>query len=335
MPKPRLAQFFAAALACVFGIVQSAEAQELQLQSLWQQGLDLADEHLADYGYEVDREALAGVPRLNEALQFLDGVDDALENGTLEQLAQMKPTVEASIQWLEQWPAAEPYTAWLRQQMDYFDVAEESVAESRDVPAQTVPPPRPLSLPPAPAPASPTAHKKAEQTARSAAMWEKRMAHRAAPSGAAALVPKLKPIFRKSGLPEELVWLAEVESGFKPHARSPVGAVGLFQFMAPTARRFGLNPERPDERLDPEKSASAAAAYLRILHRRFGSWPLALAAYNAGEGRVSKALKTAQVSSFEEIADILPLETRMYVPKIDAVIQKREGTRLTQLPAPR
>ncbi len=328
-----LASFCVAAIA-VLGFVPDLRAQEFQIDSLFQRGLDFADEQLGAHGYELDREMIASIPRFSDVMQFLSGVEDALETGTIEQLAQMKPTVEASIQWLNQWPAAEPYTAWLQQQMDYFAVAEESVAASGAVPTGSVATPRPLSLPPPPAPVPAATHRKTEQAARSAAVWKKRIADRPAPSGAAVLVPKLKPIFRENGIPEELVWLAEVESGFKPDARSPVGARGLFQFMPPTARRFGLSSERPDERLDPEKSARAAAAYLRVLHRRFGSWPLALAGYNAGEGRVGSALKKQNATTFEEIADVLPLETRMYVPKIDAVIQRREGKELTRLPAP-
>lgn len=326
---------WARVVVCGCFLVSPVIAQELQVDALWQKGIDLVDRQLDAHGYELDREALAAVPRIDEVTQFLSGVEDALNNGTVEQLAWLKPEVDASIQWLEQWPAAEPYVSWLREKADYFAVAEESVAAVPEVPHRPSPAPRPLALPPPPAPTAPATHKKVEQSARSAEIWKKRMANRAPPSGASELAPKLKSIFRENGLPEELVWLAEVESGFNPRARSPVGASGLFQFMPATARRFGLNPERPDERQQPDKSARAAAAYLRVLHRQFGSWPLALAGYNAGEGRVARTLKQRKASSFDDIAEVLPLETRLYVPKIAAVIERREGIQLAHLPPPR
>jgi len=151
------------------------------------------------------------------------------------------------------------------------------------------------------------------------------MAGRQVPGNAADLVPGLKDIFRQEGVPPELVWVAEVESSFNPQARSPAGALGLFQLMAPTARQYGLSVDNPDERRDPEKSARAAARCLKDLHRQFGSWPLALAAYNSGTGRVSKALKQTNGRTFEDIADGLPMETQMYVPKVLALVSLREN----------
>jgi membrane-bound lytic murein transglycosylase D len=119
-----------------------------------------------------------------------------------------------------------------------------------------------------------------------------------------------------------------------PSAKSPVGAAGLFQFMAPTARRFGLKSCPVDERFAPEKSAQAAAKYLKVLHQRFNSWPLALAAYNAGEGRVGRLLKNSSAKTFEAIEDSLPIETQMYVPKVMATVALREGVDPAKLPAP-
>jgi membrane-bound lytic murein transglycosylase D len=127
------------------------------------------------------------------------------------------------------------------------------------------------------------------------------------------------------GVPPELAWLAEAESSLNPQARSPVGAKGLFQFMPETAKSMGLSTFLPDERTHPEKSARAAARYLRTLHGRFGNWALALAAYNAGEGRVSRTLAKHGAKSFTAIADALPAETRMYVPKVCALIAMRAG----------
>ncbi len=146
--------------------------------------------------------------------------------------------------------------------------------------------------------------------------------------------PSLKAIFEEEGIPPELIWLAEVESSFNPAARSPVGATGLFQFMPATAERFGMKVAPRDDRLDPHKSARAAAQYLRFLHGRFDSWPLALAAYNAGEGRVGRVLKQHNGTSFEDIAVHLPSETQMYVPKVLATVALREGIDPTTLPPP-
>jgi membrane-bound lytic murein transglycosylase D len=149
------------------------------------------------------------------------------------------------------------------------------------------------------------------------------------------LVPRLKDIFRSEGVPPEWVWIAEVESSMNPKARSPVGARGLFQFMPATAERFGMRVSWPDERTDPEKSARAAAHYLTLLYKRFDSWPLAIAAYNAGEGRVGRALNATGTSSFAAVAPHLPAETRLYVPKVMATVAARESIAdPEQLPAP-
>ena len=155
------------------------------------------------------------------------------------------------------------------------------------------------------------------------------------PTGASAWAARLKPFFVAERIPEELVWLAEVESSFQPGARSPVGAVGLFQLMPPTAKSLGLSLRPDDERLQPEKSAGAAAKYLRYLYGRFKDWPLALAAYNAGEGRVLGLMEKRKAGTFDQIATRLPAETQMYVPKMNATLLRREGTTLDKLPPPR
>jgi membrane-bound lytic murein transglycosylase D len=135
-------------------------------------------------------------------------------------------------------------------------------------------------------------------------------------------------------VPEALAWLAEVESTFNPRAHNPSGARGLFQFMPGTAREHGLRLRPFDERIDPEKSARAAASLLRHLHGTFDSWPLALAAYNAGEGCVRRTLRAGDATTFTEIADALPDETRLYVPRVLATLTVREGITPDQLPAP-
>jgi hypothetical protein len=137
--------------------------------------------------------------------------------------------------------------------------------------------------------------------------------------------PKLKQIFADEGVPERLIWLAEVESAFDNNAESHAGAVGLFQLMPDTALRFGLQLQPLDERKLPEKSARAAARYLKQLHQQFQCWELALAAYNAGEGLVKRAMRNYNLTTFDELAPYLPAATRSYVPRVMAVVISREG----------
>jgi len=131
----------------------------------------------------------------------------------------------------------------------------------------------------------------------------------------------IRDVLKARGLPEELAYTAMIESGFNPIAVSRAGAKGMWQFMAGTARRYGLRVDPwIDERLDPEKSTIAAAAYLRDLYAMFGSWTLAQAAYNAGEMKVSRAIRATGSSDFWTLAktDHLRMETRDFVPAIHA-----------------
>jgi membrane-bound lytic murein transglycosylase D len=105
--------------------------------------------------------------------------------------------------------------------------------------------------------------------------------------------------------------------------------------MPATAKELGLNIFMPDERKDPEKSAGAAAQLLIRLYKKFGDWPLAFAAYNAGAGRVQRALSQQKATTFAGIASALPAETRMYVPKVLAMLQVRTGMSLAGLVPPR
>lgn len=155
-----------------------------------------------------------------------------------------------------------------------------------------------------------------------------------APARARQLIPQLKAIFTSEGIPPELAWVAEVESRLDPDAASSAGARGLFQFMPVTAERFGLVSKGDDRRSEPEFSARAAARYLGMLYEKFGSWALALAAYNTGEGRVERLLSKHNANTFDEIAEFLPNETRLYVPKVMATLDAREKVKLGSLPAP-
>jgi len=130
--------------------------------------------------------------------------------------------------------------------------------------------------------------------------------------------------FRKAGVPEDLVWLAFVESVWNPRAVSPAAAGGLWQFIPATATDYGLTVENGnDERSDPLKQTRVAATYLRDLHTLFGDWALAMAAYNSGEPRVMGAIVKNGRADFWELYDkhLLPKETCDYVPKILASIK--------------
>ena len=134
-------------------------------------------------------------------------------------------------------------------------------------------------------------------------------------------LPMMRRIFEEHGLPQDLVWVALVESGFSPLARSPKDAVGIWQFIEGTAKRYGLKVnDQVDERQDPEKSTRAAARYLRDLYQQFGCWYLATAGYNAGEKRVEGVMNRHDIQDFWTMAQkkLLPQETCNYVPQVIA-----------------
>ena len=129
-----------------------------------------------------------------------------------------------------------------------------------------------------------------------------------------------RKVFRKKGLPEDLTWLAMIESGFEPIARSPVGAMGLWQFMPDTGKIYGLSQDRwVDQRMSSAAATEAAADFLADLHRRFGSWDLAMAGYNMGYGGVLSAVRRYNTNDYWALSKLegsFPWETTLYVPKI-------------------
>ncbi len=128
----------------------------------------------------------------------------------------------------------------------------------------------------------------------------------------------MRTIFQEHDLPEELVNLAFVESDVNPRATSRAQAAGIWQFLPSTARTYGMRTSAGlDERRDPEKSTRAAAEHLKSLYRRFQTWPLALAAYNAGEYAVQRAIKRQRTRNFWQLR--LPKETSRFVPKFMAM----------------
>lgn len=137
-------------------------------------------------------------------------------------------------------------------------------------------------------------------------------------------LPLMRSVMREYGLPEELVYVALIESGFSFKAHSHANAVGYWQFIRGTGRRYGLKiNELVDERRDPVLSTRAAAEYFKDLYSLFGSWPLALAAYNSGEYRVNRAILKHYNRDFWYLSErrSLPRETRNYVPKLIAAIR--------------
>jgi len=134
--------------------------------------------------------------------------------------------------------------------------------------------------------------------------------------------PLFEKYLAKHKMPDELKYLAIVESGLNPRAKSRAGAVGLWQFMPATGRSFKLEQTwYADDRMDPEAATEAACLYLKQLYGIFGDWHLALASYNAGPGNVRKAInRSGGKRTFWEIYDHLPRETRSYVPQMVAII---------------
>lgn len=240
--------------------------------------------------------------------------------GSSEELADyadLEPQARTALTALATAPEFADLAEWLRGQLSNMEVARLASGQGE----ATAPPPptrepasNPDSAPPSVATPVPLLD-----------LWVERVKQNPRPKRAAELLPALRSAFSKEGVPEELVWIAEVESAFNPGARSPAGARGLFQLMPETAKSLGLSLLPFDQRVQAEKSAQAAAKHLAHLHRRFGDWPLALAAYNAGEGRVARTLKAASASDFPSIAAKLPAETRLYVPKVLATVQVRSG----------
>jgi membrane-bound lytic murein transglycosylase D len=134
-------------------------------------------------------------------------------------------------------------------------------------------------------------------------------------------LPMIKEVFQEAGLPEDLAYLAMIESGFNNKAYSPAAACGMWQFIKGTGLRYGLTIDSyVDERRDPEKATRAAAQYLLDLYKQFGSWYLAAASYNCGEGRVQRELNQSNHKNFWELSAnlCLPTETKNYVPQMIA-----------------
>lgn len=278
------------------------------LEELLQAGQELWDA----YAPEEIKEQYE-FPTVESIEALLADLQQALAEGSFEDLAAYEAQARNALPILRQFEGGDEVADWLLPRLDLLTAAGEEVETGPTTAAPQTRDLSPLGRP----------------------YWDQVAVSRQPPARAGALVPRLKKIFQAEGVPPEWVWLAEVESSMNPDARSPVGARGLFQFMPATAERFGMRTSWPDQRTNPEKSAEAAAQYLTILYRQFDSWPLAIAAYNAGEGRVGRTLKATGTRTFTEVAPHLPAETRMYVPKVMATVAARESIADPEkLPAP-
>jgi len=291
-----------------------AQTNDVDWSTMLDSAQQWAQENLDD---DVLR-ALQNVDR-QKVEDFLNHYQDYFQGDYVLDVAQLKEAANAILPLLDAHEETQPYAAWLRSRLDYFDAAEELKSAA---PTPKLEPGKPL--PPLPNPTF-----KAEQE-----IWIKKVTPCPWPKGAAEIVPELKPIFVAERVPAALVWLAEVESDFDARARSPAGAVGMFQLMPATAKNYGLSLWPFDQRRQPEAAALAAAKYLRELYDQFGDWRLAVAAYNCGAGVVQKALSRYHAKSYARIAPHLPAETQMYVPKVEATILHREGVELEKLKPP-
>jgi membrane-bound lytic murein transglycosylase D len=305
---------FLLAIFLTGSILLRADDQTISLPDIVQGVQQFAQENL-------DTNVLNALPQVDDeqVRKFLADIQMQFQGEYVIDLAALRQTAQTVLPLLANSDETQPYALWLKAHMDYLDVADEikiSIPPPTIATNQVVPP----------AAVNPPPQKERE-------IWVKKVSAEPWPDGAKKYVPELKPIFAAQKVPSELVWLAEVESSFDRRAESPVGAAGLFQLMPETAKRFGLSLWPFDQRFQTEPSATASAQYLKILHDRFGDWRLALAAYNAGEGRVQKLLDRYKTKSYDDIADHLPAETQMYVPRIEAVIKQREGANLEELSA--
>jgi membrane-bound lytic murein transglycosylase D len=268
----------------------------------------------------LDTNFLNSLPEVDDqkVRQFFRDAQQCYQGDYVVDIAALRQSAQIILPLLQTREETQPYAAWLAAQMDYLDVADEIRI--------AIPPSKNETNRPLQRAANPPPQKERE-------LWVKKVSNRSWPEGAKKYVSELKPVFAAQKVPEQFVWLAEVESSFDRRAESPAGAAGLFQLMPDTAKRFGLSLWPRDQRFQPEPSAAASAQYLKSLYDHFHDWRLALAAYSCGEGTVQKLLTRYKTQNYDGIAGHLPAETQMYVPRVEAVIEQREGVRLEQLSA--
>lgn len=299
------------ALALALSVSWATAAQEATIGDLLDSAAQWAEENLDETLLSDLQEAQRG-----PAKDLLTELQKRFQASYVLDLAGLKEGAQRLLPVLESYEETYSYALWLSNRLDFLGAAEDLKRQAnRETRTTETRPPNPT-------------------VAQERAVWKERLEQRPWPGKATGLVPRLKPIFEAERVPSELVWIAEVESSFDARAKSPMGAAGLFQLMPRTAKRFGLQTWPTDERLQPEASARASARYLKFLHDKFKDWRLAVAAYNAGEGTIDKAIERQGSRKFEMIAPILPAETQLYVPRVEATLAKREGADLGRLPTP-
>jgi len=286
---------------------QAGASGQVTPDELYEVGKTLFDAFAPE---EVKREY--EFPSRDQWNAFVPRLQKALEGSSMEELAGLEDEARQALHFLAQFEGTEDLCLWLRERLELVEAARDLTPPK---PGQV---PRPDRKPPLP-------DKSSQPGIPAYDYWLARLKDRPVPARADELLPLLTRCFDEEKSPVALIWLAEVESTFNAGAKSPAGAAGLYQLMPVTARSLGLSTSLPDERTHPEKSARAAARLLKTLHGKFGDWPLALAAYNAGEGRVRRLLAKHKASTFSGIAEALPVETRLYVPKVLATVATRTG----------
>jgi len=303
-------------------------AGQIQPDDLYQLGQQLFDQYAPP-----DVKQQYEFPTKAQFDDFIARLQRALDEGSLDDLGEYESQAQAALVVLRAMPDQTDLADWLGARLDEIDEAgaiTKGGGATASPEARRGGPPSGTGGPVGPR----------ENPAALAAripyydQWLARERGKPEPVNAAELMPRLRRDFAAEGVPPEIAWLAEAESSLDSTARSPSGARGLFQLKTDTAHDLGLSTFFPDERTDPDKSARAAARYLRGLGKEFGSWPLAFAAYNAGSGRVKRLLDERHAHDFAGIAEALPAGTRMYVPKVCALIAVRAGVPPESIPRP-
>ncbi len=215
------------------GWLASAQTNDLDLGDLFDAAQQFAQDNL-------DPDVLKALQQVDRTKveDFLNHFQDYLKGDSMLDVARLKDAANIALPLLDAHEETQPYAAWLRSRLDYFDAADELESLT---PATK---PEPGTNQPA---ILPNPSFKSEQE-----IWVKKVSPQPLPKGAGQIVPKLKTIFSDVGVPSALVWLAEVESGFDASARSPVGAVGMFQLMPATAKDLGLSLFPFDQRKQME-----------------------------------------------------------------------------------